>query len=441
MSNTVRLGRDDVAAMADEIDPDWLLRHRFSVPQFVEHYQKLAARAAARKLVGLREIAPALLAYSSDEKLLHHALDRMRADGSHAPGPDGVGYDDLTYNGGWPWCRAVRDTIREGYYEPGPERVQRVPKGAGRGFRELVVQSVEDRVVARATVEILQPLLDPLFDQWSFGFRPRKGPLRALATVDSLYRANGFGVWVSADIKDAFPSVPVGRLLGVVRKYLPDDDLLTFVGAVTRPDKTAGLRQGSPLSPLLLNLYLHHVLDRTWRRRKPGVPLLRFADDILLLCRSPKQAREGYDDLTNFLRPAGFSLKETKSDAVRRLDRGAAVRWMGFGIRAGEAGLRYSVTVEAWDSLALALDAAHEKPHSPVAAFASIVAWVRDKAPCYPNTVYDRAYDRIERLAAAQGFEEIPERHELKAEWQRAYARWCKIRKELAGSVKSEQPC
>ena len=433
MSNNGRFGRDDVTAMADVLDPKWLLRHRFSAPQFMDQFRVLAAKAAAGKLAGLRQIAPDLMTYVSDEKVLHHALDHMRAEGSHTAGPDGVRYDDLTADGGWAWCRAVRDTIRDGDYTPGEERVQRIPKGPGRGFRELVVQSVEDRVVARAAVEILQPLLDPLFDPRSFGFRPGKGPLRALATADGLYRTNELTVWVSADIRNAFPSVPIGRLLGLVRKYLPDDDLLSFVQAATRPDKAAGLRQGSPLSPLLLNLYLHHVLDREWRRRRPGVPLLRFADDILLLCRTPKQARAAYDDLADLLRPAGFGLKEARTDAVRRLDRGEVVRWMGFGIRAGEEGLRCSITTEAWERLAAAFDAAHGKPHSPIAAFASIIAWVRDKAPCYPHTVFDRAYERIERMAAGPGVRGDPRK-------TRGEGRMAAGIRSLASCAKEYQP-
>jgi retron-type reverse transcriptase len=292
-----RTGRGDAAALADVLDPKWLLRHRYSAPQFMGQYHDLAARAAAEKLAGLRAVAPYLLAYISDEKTLFTALKHMEAEGSHAPGPDGVRDENITAGGGWAWCRAIRDTIREGYFAPGRERAQQIPKGPGRGFRELVIQSVEDRVVQRAVVEILQPLLDPLFDPRSFGYRSKKGPLRALATAERLYQGGERAVWVSADIKSAFPSVPVGRLLGVFRKYLPDDKLISFIKPLTRPDKRLGLRQGSPLSPLLLNLYLHHVLDRRWRERHPKIPLLRFADDILLLCRTGRRAGDAYPPL------------------------------------------------------------------------------------------------------------------------------------------------
>ncbi len=428
MSNNGRLG-GDAAALAGVLDPKLLLRHRFSAPQFMEKYRELAAQAAAEKLVGLRAIASDLLDYISDEKTLFTALKHMEAEGSHAPGPDGLRYVEIALVGDWAWCRMIRDEIREGDYTPLGERLHKIPKGPGRGFRELVVQSVQERVIHRAVVEVVQPLLDPLFDPRSFGYRPRKGPLRALAAAERLYRDHGLGVWVSADIKNAFPSVPVGRLLGVLRKYLPDDELIDFLEVVTRPDTTPGLRQGSPLSPLLLNLYLHHVLDRVWRRLYPDTPLLRFADDILLLCRSPKQARVAYTNLAALLRPTGFSLKESQQDAVRRVKGGQEVNWMGFEIGVAPDGLRYAVTDDAWGSLGEQFVAAHTKPNSPVAALHSLTGWVADKGPCYPHTNLDRAYGRMKRLATAQGWEEIPEKREVAEVWQLAYARWCKLQK------------
>jgi hypothetical protein len=291
----------------------------------------------------------------------------------------------------------------------------------------LVLQSIFDRVVHRAVVEITQALLDPLFDRRSFGYRPKNGPLRALAEAERLYKGGKRGVWVSVDIRNAFPSVPVGRLLGVVQKYFPDDRFLTFVKTVTT-GKRPGLRQGSPLSPLLLNLYLHHVLDRKWRESHPEIPLLRFADDILLMCRTEKQARDAYAALTKYIRDAGFELKETCDDAIKGVAKGELVDWMGFGIRGAGGGLSFKVTDDAWDNLQEAIVSAHGKPNSPIAAFRSIAGWVADKGPCYPHTHFDRAYDRIERMATAQGFAEILDRDELKGLWQRACARWGKLR-------------
>jgi hypothetical protein len=422
------------AALVEVIDSKWVLRHQGTTPDFIQRYRRLAKQAAAKKLAGLRKIAPSLLEVISDERTLYTALKYMQEYGSHAPGPDGLTYELIASIGDWKWCRAIRDTIREGYFTLGEERLQKIPKGSGRGFRELVIQSVEDRVVSRAVVEILQPLLNPLFDTRSFGYRPKMGPLRALATAKRLYKSGKRGVWVSADIKNAFPSVPVGRLLGVLRHYLPDDDLLAFLKTLTKPDVCPGLRQGSPLSPLLLNLYLHHFLDRKWRELHPDIPLLRFADDILLLCKSQKRARDAYASLSKLLREAGFELKESVEEAVKRVAKGESVKWMGYSIRNTADGLAFKVTVDAWDSLREAFAAAHSKPNSPIAALRSLAGWVADKGPCYKQTHFDQAYDRIATMAAELGFEEIMGRDELKGLWQRGYARWCKLQKSVAAS-------
>ena len=294
------------------------------------------------------------------------------------------------------------------------------------------MQSVEARVVQRAAVEVLQPLLDPLFDPRSFGYRPGKGPLRALAAAEALYAARGLGAWVSADIRGAFPGVPVGRLPAVVRKYLPDGGLAAFVETLARPDRVPGLRRGGPLSPLRLNLYLHHTLDRPWRKKNSGVPLLRFADDILLLCGTPGQAGDAHGELVALLRPAGFELK---GDAVKLVSAGESADWMGFRIRrdrAARGGPRYAVTPDAWGGLAEMFAAAHGKPHSPLAAAATLAGWVGGRGPCYPHTNPDRAYRRVRALAGAQGFDEIPCRSEVQGLWQRACARWRKLSRKAA---------
>ena len=427
MSNEGRVGHG-TRRRRRAVDPRRLAKYRHSRGEFLMHYRRLAARDAAKKLPGLRGLAPEMVRLISDEKTLYAALNTLRAEGSPTPGPDGVRYQDIAAGGDWAWCRAVRDTIRGGHYSPGRERVHKIPKGPGRGTPTLVVQSVEDRVVQRAAVEILQPLLDPLFDPLSFGFRPKKGPLRALAAAERLTRDRGPGVWVSVDIRDAFGSVPLGRLIDVVRKYLPDDELVEFVETLARSEKVRGLRQGGPLSPLLLNLYLHHTLDRPWRGSNPDAPLVRFADDIVLLCQDRLQAGDAYRALLARLRSAGLKLKECEADAVRDLAGGESVTWMGFAIGGTPEGLKYGVTGAAWDSLAEKFAAAHGRANSPLVAYAAIEGWVQDKAQCYPEADRGAAYARMKSLAQEEGFDEVPAPRRVERAWQLAYARWCKLR-------------
>jgi len=396
-------------------------------------YRMLATQQASQKLAGLNVLAPDLLSLISDERTLYTAWEHLANNGGDAPGPDGCRYDDFTPSEIWRWCRGERDSIRSGEYFAGEESVHKIAKGTGRGFRELVLQSIFDRVVHRGVVEVMQPLVDPLFDARSFGYRPKKGPLRALAVAERLYGSGKRGAWVSVDIRNAFPSVPIGRLLGVLRHYFPDDDLLAFFAILTQPGMTTGLRQGSPLSPLLLNLYLHHLLDQKWRGLYPQIPLLRFADDILLLCRTQQEASDAYADLSKLVRNAGFELKEGREKAITNLVTGRKMKWMGFGIGMAKGGLSYTVTDEAWDKLEEGLASAHAKPNSPIAANLTIKGWIADKGPCFPHSNLGAACNRIERLAANQGFEEVPTREKLIGLWQRAHARWCKLRRKGTG--------
>ena len=235
---------------------------------------------------------------------------------------------------------------------------------------------------------------------------------------------------MSVDVQDAFPSVPIDRLLDVARKYLPDDELVAFVETLTRSKKVRGLRQGGPLSPLLLNLYLHHTLDRPWRREHPDTPLIRFADDIVVVCENRHEAGDAYKALLTRLRAAGLKLKECEADAVRDVAGGEGVTWMGFDIGVTtEGGLQYGVTDAAWGSLAEKLAAAHGKPNSPLAAYATLQSWIQDKAPCHPHADRAKAYARMRGLAATEGFDEIPTAREVERSWQLAHARWRKLRK------------
>ena len=102
---------------------------------------------------------------------------------------------------------------------------------------------------------------------------------------------------------------PQHRLLDVVRYRLPDEGIVRLIERMVLTETGRGLRQGGCLSPLLLNLYLDHHLDRRWRMRHPDLPLIRVADDILVLTRNQEEAQQTWTDLREMLLPAGMPLK------------------------------------------------------------------------------------------------------------------------------------
>ena len=213
---------------------------------------------------------------------------------------------------------------------------------------------------------ILQPLLDPLFDPLSLGYRPQRGRRDALALAEMFTQTQQRRVWVVEDLKDAFQHVPISRLLQVMQQLLPDDGLIQLLRHVLPGRRLLGLRQGGSLSPLMLNVYLNHFLDRPWRRDHPDWPMIRVADDMLVLVRSERQAVQARAALIALLQPAGMPLKGTTETAIHDLDQGDAADWLGFSIAKAPRGLSVNIADRAWKSLANHLTLAHTKPDSTI---------------------------------------------------------------------------
>ena len=169
-----------------------------------------------------------------------------------------------------------------------------------------------------------------------------------------------------------------------MRKLLPADDLIGLLERVLAPGTLPGLRQGGPLSPLMLNVYLNHVLDRPWRRDQPGLPLIRVADDLLVPCRSESQAREARAELERLLVPAGMPLKGTAGSAARALSAADPIDWVGFSFHKPARGLAITIDEKSWAKLDEQLALAHTRTESPLRAVMVIEGWLGAKGPCYP---------------------------------------------------------
>ena len=240
---------------------------------------------------------------------------------------------------------------------------------------------------------MLQPLLDPLFGPNVLGYRPGLGRLHALALAEREVAAGNRYVFVAEDIRDAFTHVPIHRLLDVLAIHIPSTDLLRLLERLLDTGEKHGVRQGGPLSPLLLNVYLHHFLDEPWREWAK-IPMLRVADDLLLLCRTQKEAKEAWDGLAALLEPANMPLKLGCDSAIYDLREGSSVDWLGFAsTRANKAWRpdRY----RAWTRLEEYLILAHEKPDSPIRAAATIGGWIDQMGPCYPFVRRPRVCERL----------------------------------------------
>ncbi|MFO0822842.1 MAG: reverse transcriptase domain-containing protein [Gemmataceae bacterium] len=400
----------------------------------MHRHRTVVEQALKSGLEGVRKLADYQLKLIADPRALRVAWDYLASKGGQAPGPNEHRYTDYTETEIWSLLRAIGKAIRNDTYRAGPDRKVSISKGAGRGDRILSLPNIEDRVVQRATVEILQPILDPLFDDRSFGFRRGKGHLRALALAEDIAVREGRWVWVTQDLKNAFDRVPITRLLHRVRHLLPADNLSQLIDRLVGNGSQLGIRQGGPLSPLLLNVYLNAALDRNWRKLHPAIPLIRVADDILLLCKSRTEAHGAFADLERLTTSAGMPLKFTLAESVARLTTAPAT-WLGFQIGCGWTQLKIQPTPDletnAWFKLKEKLTLAHEEPDAPVRAEAIIKGWVSQMGPCFPFIDIEAACLQIREIAADLAFDEIPGPDELREWWQHAYSRWGLLRSAL----------
>lgn len=218
--------------------------------------------------------------------------------------------------------------LRRGQWRPGPSRAVDVPKRKG-GTRRLMIPPVADRVVQGALGLALTPVLDPGFSDASFGYRQGRGVADALAAV-ARWRDRGFWHVVEADIVAFFDNVRHDRLLQKL-----DTALAGRTGAGRVVDLVAlmveahaqetgvpgqGVPQGSPLSPLLSNLYLD-ALDEALDDK--GLRLVRYADDFVVLARERATAEAALEEARAVLADEGLEL-HAKGSRVWDFDRGFA---------------------------------------------------------------------------------------------------------------------
>ena len=268
--------------------------------------------------------------------LLHHvSLERLvmaywALSPKAAPGVDGVTWQDygqdLVAN-----LRDLHERVHSGRYRARPSRRAYIPKADGR-LRPLGIAALEDKILQRAVVEVLNAVYEADFRGFSYGFRPGRGQhdaLDALAVGIERKKVN----WVlDADIRDFFTSVDRGWLERFLRHRIADERVLRLIGKWLAAgvmeegvwSEGAGTPQGASASPLLANVYLHYALDlwvEWWRRHRARgeVIIVRFADDFICGFQHHRDAQRFLADLRQ--RMAGFGL-ELHPDKTRLIEFG-----------------------------------------------------------------------------------------------------------------------
>jgi group II intron reverse transcriptase/maturase len=240
------------------------------------------------------------LARLLDQDALKRAFRRIRKDA--AEGVDGVTKEQygqqLEQN-----IAALHQRMKAKRYRHQPILRVHIPKTPGK-TRPIGISTIEDKVVQGALTEVLSAIYETKFFEGSYGFRPGRSAHHALRAVDAMVFREGVEWILEADIQAYFDSVDRAKLLEIIRERVADESFMRLVGKClhvgvldgqefSKPDQ--GTVQGSIISPILGNIYLHHVLDRWFEREvRPNLAsharLIRYADDFVMGFKSRQDA-------------------------------------------------------------------------------------------------------------------------------------------------------
>lgn len=268
------------------------------------------------------------LAHHLDEAALKRAFARIRKDA--ATGVDGVSKEEyakhLDEN-----IRDLHQRMRAQQYRHQPIRRVHIPKGPGsRETRPIGISTIEDKIVQGALREVLEAIYEQDFKPCSFGFRPGRGTHDALETLDRMLFRERIRWVLEADIRSFFDSIDRKKLMELLQLRIADGSILRLIGKClhvgvldgeefTKPED--GTAQGSVISPLLGNVYLHHALDlwfeREVRPRLRGhARLIRYADDFVIGFTSEEDAKRVLAVLGKRMEAFGLTLHPDKTRIV-----------------------------------------------------------------------------------------------------------------------------
>jgi len=213
--------------------------------------------------------------------------------------------------------------MSSGSYFPPPVKAVPIPKKSG-GVRILGVPTVSDRVAQTAVKMWLEPQLDPIFCDDSYGYRPGKSALEAIAVTRR--RCWDYDWVVEFDIRGLFDNLDHHLLMKALHKHCQERWILLYVerwlkapmqatdGQILERDK--GTPQGGVVSPILANLFLHYTFDMWVARHLPGVRFARYADDAVLHCKSKRQAEYVLDRVRERFQACKLELHPSKTRIV-----------------------------------------------------------------------------------------------------------------------------
>jgi RNA-directed DNA polymerase len=221
----------------------------------------------------------------------------------------------------------LSEELKRGVYRPCAVKRTWIPKPGTKERRPLGIPTVSDRVVQGSLRLVMEPIFEKDFAEQSYGFRPGRSCKDALRRLSELLRAKYTWV-VDADIKGYFDTIPKEKLMKKVEEKIADGRVLDLLRLYLEQGVMEGLKQWTPergtpqgavMSPLLSNIYLDE-LDREMAAR--GYQMIRYADDIVIVCRTQSEAEEALAYVREWMKRADLTLHPEKTRIVDAMQRG-----------------------------------------------------------------------------------------------------------------------
>ncbi len=302
-----------------------------STPESVQKLQT-ALHAKAKAEAGFRFYALYDKIYRGD--ILAHAYALCRSNRG-APGVDGQDFADVEEYGLERWLGELALALKEGTYRPAPIRRVFIPKTNGK-LRPLGISTFRDRTCMTAAMLVLEPIFEADLPPEQYGYRPGRNAQQAATEVQALMH-RGHPEIVDADLADYFGSIPHAELLKSVARRIVDRRMLHLIKmwlecpveetdergrrirSTGAKDSRRGIPQGSPVSPLLANLYMRRFV-LGWKKlgleQSLGARLVTYADDLAILCKRGK-AEEALRQLREIMGKLKLTVNEEKTRICR----------------------------------------------------------------------------------------------------------------------------
>ncbi|BAG40695.1 reverse transcriptase [Orientia tsutsugamushi str. Ikeda] len=267
------------------------------------------------------------LGHIIDLKMLEEQYKEL--DSKKAIGMDGITKEDygkkLKAN-----LLSLLTRIRKGQYQAKPARIVKIPKEDG-GKRPLVISCFEDKIIESTVSKILNSVFEPIFLKYSYGFHPKLNAHDALRKLNRLTYNFNKGAIVEIDITKCFNTIKHCELMEFLRKRISDKKFLRLVMKLietpiiendTIVTNKEGCRQGSIVSPILANIFLHYVIDSWFAKISKEnligqTGMVRYCNDMVFVFESEADAKRFYDVLPKRLNKYGLNINEAKSQMIK----------------------------------------------------------------------------------------------------------------------------